>query len=224
MPHFEERSFRDIKYIIHYPEDYKEGEKRPVILFLHGAGTRGDDLDVLKGNTFFNITAGHENFPFITVAPLCPADNIWFDLFEQLKAFALFIADESFTDKTHYFCMGYSMGGYGTWQMGMSLPETFAAIVPICGGGMYWNAGRLKGVPVWAFHGALDTTVFPEESQKMVDAVNKNGGSAVLTIFPEDGHDSWSNTYRSAELFQWMLTCENRLMQAENIYTSPELY
>lgn len=101
------------------------------------------------------------------------------------------------------------MGGYGTWQLAMSMPEYFAAIAPICGGGMYWNAGRLINVPVWAFHGALDTTVLPEESKKMVDAVNKKGGQARLTVYPENAHNAWSDTYANPELFAWFLQHEN---------------
>ena len=101
------------------------------------------------------------------------------------------------------------MGGYGTWQLAMSLPELFAAIVPVCGGGMYWNASRLVNIPIWAFHGAKDTTVFKEESIKMVDAVNKCGGKAKLTIYPENGHDAWSDTYKNPEVFDWLLSNTN---------------
>ena len=74
--------------------------------------------------------------------------------------------------------MGASMGGYGTWQLAMSMPKFFAAIVPICGGGMYWNAGRLINTPIWAFHGAKDPTVLCVESEKMVNHVNALGGKA----------------------------------------------
>ena len=101
------------------------------------------------------------------------------------------------------------MGGYATWQIGMSMPEIFAAIVPICGGGMYWNAARLINVPAWAFHGKKDVSVFVEESEKMVNAVNKHGGNAKLTIYPENGHDAWSDTYNNPEVFQWLLSNEN---------------
>ena len=106
--------------------------------------------------------------------------------------------------------MGASMGGYGTWQLAMSLPELFAAIVPICGGGMYWNASRLVNIPIWAFHGGKDTTVFKEESIKMVDAVNKCGGNAKITIYPENGHDAWSDTYKNPEVFHWLLSNTNK--------------
>ena len=117
------------------------------------------------------------------------------------------------------------MGGYTVWQLGMSMPEVFAAMVPICGGGMYWNAGRLANVPVWAFHGAKDPTVFVEESKKMVDAVNACGGNARLTIYPENGHDSWTDTLTNPEVFKWLLEQENKNeIELVDKYTDPKIY
>lgn len=223
MMRFEEHRFEDLKYVIRYPEQYREGEKYPVIFLLHGAGGRGDDINVLKNNPYFLLTNDVKDFPFVTVAPLCSA-NTWFDLFEQLEGLVRAVLEMPFTDKKHVYCMGPSMGGYGTWQLGMSLPEVFAAIVPICGGGMYWNAGRLAGVPVWAFHGAKDQVVLLEESRKMVDAVNKNGGCARLTIYPENEHNAWSDTYTDPEVFRWLLAQENKNIITDEGYHSPELY
>ncbi|MBR6789325.1 MAG: prolyl oligopeptidase family serine peptidase [Oscillospiraceae bacterium] len=220
---FEEHRFENLKYVIRYPDHFEEGKKYPVIFLLHGAGGRGDDLNVLKNNPFFLLTNEEKDFPFVTVAPLCSA-NTWFDLFEQLERLALSVPEMPFADKKRICCMGPSMGGYGTWQLAMSQPELFAAIVPICGGGMYWNAGRLAGVPVWAFHGAKDKVVFLEESQKMVDAVNKNGGSARLTIYPDNEHNAWSDTYTNPEVFAWLLAQENKNIITDENYHSPELY
>ncbi|MBQ8610841.1 MAG: prolyl oligopeptidase family serine peptidase [Oscillospiraceae bacterium] len=140
----------------------------------------------------------------MTVAPQCSADT-WFDLWEHLEALAEEIVRLPYADTERIYLMGSSMGGYGTWQLAMSMPTLFAAIVPICGGGMYWNAGRLVNVPVWAFHGGKDPTVYVEESKKMVDAVNRAGGNAKLTVYPENGHDAWSDTYSNEEVFRWLL-------------------
>lgn len=204
----EEKNCNKLRYIIRYPESYESEKKYPVLLLLHGAGGRGNDVEVLKENPFFLITNEKKNFPFISVAPLCSAET-WFDLFGDLKQLVMDIANSDFADNKKIYAMGASMGGYGTWQLAMSMPEYFAAIVPICGGGMYWNAGRLKNVPVWAFHGALDDTVFVEESIKMVRAVNNCGGRARLTVYPENTHDAWSKTYANDEVFEWLLTNEN---------------
>ena len=120
---------------------------------------------------------------------------------------------------------GGSMGGYATWQLAMSMPEYFAAIAPVCGGGMYWNARRIVNIPIWAFHGGKDPTVFPEESKKMVDAVNKRGGNAKLTIYPENGHDAWTDTYSNPELYRWLLSHTNQNPPVlSDDYSSPHLY
>ena len=220
----EKLQFESIKYVVRYPNGYNAGKKCPVIIFLHGAGTRGDDLELLIGNNFFEITEKYCDFPFIAVAPQCSA-NTWFDVFEQLERLVVKISNEDFCDKKRIYLMGNSMGGYGTWQLAMSLPELFAAIVPICGGGMYWNAGRLINVPVWAFHGEQDMTVKVEESIKMVEAVNKKGGNAKLTIYPDRQHDSWTDTYKNYEMFKWLLSNTNsNVSDIEDEYNDSVIY
>lgn len=201
--------FEGMKYLICYPNGYSENMKYPIIFFLHGAGSRGKDIQLLESNPYFRITEKIANFPFITIAPLCHT-NTWFDIFEKLERFIFHCIQLKFVDTDKIYLMGASMGGYATWQLAMSIPECFSAIVPICGGGMYWNAGRLINVPVWAFHGQKDITVLVDESKKMVDAVNNAGGKAKLTIYPENGHDAWSDTYSDLEVYSWLLSNENK--------------
>lgn len=197
-----------VQYLKAYPKNYESGKKYPVIVFLHGAGTRGTDIEVLKENPYFTTAEAYEDFPFITIAPYCHEDT-WYDKLEFLKKLVYNIAQSEFADSKRIYLMGNSMGGYGTWQLAMSIPEMFAAIVPMCGGGMYWNAPRLVNVPVWAFHGGKDAVVYTEESIKMVDAVNKNGGNAKLTIYPDHYHDVWTDTYKNPEVFKWLLSHTN---------------
>lgn len=221
---FEEKKLENVQYLVRYPKDFKESEKYPVIFFLHGAGGRGNDMDKLQSNPFFTLTAQHEAFPFLTVAPLC-TENTWFDLWGGLKNLVQHTLSLSYVDETQLYGMGASMGGYGTWQMAMSLPQYFAAIAPICGGGMYWNAGRLINVPVWAFHGALDQVVFPEESEKVVNAVNRCGGNARLTVYPDNAHDAWSDTYSNPQVFAWLLEHKNSNAAAlKDAYTDQSVY
>lgn len=201
---YEENSYGEMRYLIRYPDGFDPANAYPVILFLHGAGTRGDDIHKLQENPYFTITQTLEDFPFITVAPLCHS-NTWFDLWQELTGLVRHLVTLSYVDEARLYGMGASMGGYGTWQIAMSMPTYFAAIVPICGGGMYWNAGRLQNVPVWAFHGGKDPTVFPRESEAMVEAVNRLGGNARLTVYPDNGHDAWSDTYRDPAVFAWLL-------------------
>ena len=205
--------FEGMQYAVRFPENYNEGEQYPILFFLHGAGTRGEDINNILTHSFLRRPEKWPDFKFIIVAPLCHK-NTWFDHFETLERFALFIANQAYTDKNRIYLTGNSMGGYGTWQLAMSMPELFAAIAPLCGGGMYWNAGRLANVPVWAFHGARDKSVFMEESVKMVNAVNKRGGNARLTIYPENGHNCWTDTYGNPALYEWFLTHTNSNAQS----------
>ena len=216
--------FEDMPYMLAYPEGYKEGDVCPVLFLIHGAGTRGTDPSILDDVVFFDAVKNIENFPFIVASPLCYA-NTWFDIYESLKRFILHVANSDYADKKRIYGMGGSMGGYALWQLGMSIPEIFAAIAPICGGGMYWNADRLKNVPVWAFHGAKDTVVYPEESQKMVDKVNECGGNAKLTICPEIAHNAWDIAYPNRELYEWFLSHENKNeLELNDKYTDQTLY
>jgi predicted peptidase len=108
------------------------------------------------------------------------------------------------------------MGGFGTWSLGLAYPEKFAAIAPICGGGdtitvLLANPKKLqalKTLPIWAFHGARDPVVEPEESERMVEAVKRIGGNAKLTVYPEAQHDSWTETYDNPGLYDWFLQHE----------------
>ena len=206
---FEVKFFENIQYVIKYPKGYDETKKYPTIFFLHGSGSRGTDAYAMIKNDFFTVTEYLEEFDFVTVAPMCH-ENTWFDVWERLCALALAVPDMPFCDESRIYCIGVSMGSYAAWQLGMSLPHVFAAMVPICGGGMYWNAERLKNVHIWAFHGADDTLVYPEDSAKMVEAVNACGGNAVLTVYEGIGHTVWLDVYSDAAVFEWLLSHEKR--------------
>ena len=203
------KNIENLQYVIRYPKGFDPNRTYPVILFFHGAGGRGNDINVLLNNPYFRHTANYEDFPFITVAPHC-SENTWFDLWHLLKQLVKTAYSLPYADKKRIYAMGASMGGYATWQLAMSMPEYFAAIAPVCGGGMYWNAVRLLNVPVWAFHGGKDTVVLTRESEKMVESVNANGGNAKLTIYPENGHNAWDDTYSNYAVFEWLLSNENK--------------
>lgn len=198
--------YKEIGYILDKPENFDENSKYPVIIMIHGAGSRGNDLNMLLGNPSFQFTDEY-NLPVVRIAPQCYADT-WFDIFEQLQEFVKYCVDLPYIDEDRVYIMGASMGGYATWQMAMAHPDWFAAVVPICGGGMYWNAHRLKNSNVWAFHGADDGVVLCRESEIMVKKINENGGNAKLTIFENVQHDSWNNVYGNREFFDWLLSCK----------------
>ena len=181
--------------------DAPQPGRSPGILFLHGAGTRGS-MDALTHHVLLR-EASPRLSRFALVMPLL-CGNTWFDVFEHLMRLAAHVVEAVSCDSDRLILMGNSMGGFGAWQLGMACPERFAAMVPLCGGGQDWTAARLRGTPVWAFHGALDKTVDPFYSRRMVDAVNTSGGQAKLTLYPDLAHDCWSRAFADDELFLWM--------------------
>jgi predicted peptidase len=199
----EVKQYKNLQYVIRYPENFDDTKKYPTILVLHGAGSRGNDINIIKNFVFLKQMPA--DVPFIVILPQCFADT-WFAIFEQLVDFTGAMRTLDCVDTDRFYLTGNSMGGYATWQLAMTKPEWFAAIVPICGGGMYWNADRLKNVPVWAFHGTLDEVVHIYESIDMVNAVNRSGGNAKLTVYDHAAHDSWTETYANPEIYRWLLT------------------
>ena len=108
-------------------------------------------------------------------------------------------------DEGKLYVTGLSMGGTGTWHLALGHPYRFAAIAPICGVGDPGRAARIKHLPVWVFHGARDETIPPGHSEDMVDALEHYGGNVRLTMYPDAGHDSWTETYNNPELYEWFL-------------------
>ncbi|MHC4647906.1 MAG: carboxylesterase family protein [Planctomycetota bacterium] len=192
------------QYLLYLPEGYGRYEQRwPMIMFLHGIGNRGDDLEKVKTSGIPKVVERDRRFDFILVAPQCPGGERWSsDLLAKLldEAAAKYAVD---TDRI--YLTGLSMGGSGTWRLACAYPERFAAVAPICGGGKPDQAHQLKHVPVWAFHGARDQTVPLRRSREMVEVVRACGGDVKLTVYPEAGHDSWSQTYDNQELYDWFL-------------------
>jgi predicted peptidase len=197
----------DCNYLLYLPADYGKSDKKwPLIMFLHGAGERGNNLEVLKKQGIPKMIAQGKSFDFIIVSPQCPKDVWWPEKTDTLIALLDEIEAKYKVDTDRVYLTGLSMGGFGTWSLAIAYPNRFAAITPICGGGEKYGTYRLKQVPVWAFHGAKDPTVPLERSQEMVDAVKKAGGDAKLTIYPEAQHDSWTQAYNDPELYQWFLS------------------
>lgn len=206
---FEKRITKKVHldYLLHLPKGYQAGSKHkwPLILFLHGRGERGDDLEVIKKHGLPRLLDDQPDFPFVVISPQCPIGDFWPHLVDALKALLDMALDEYDVDRKRVYLTGLSMGGYGTWHLAASHPDYFAAIAPICGGGDPANACALKDVPIWAFHGAKDRIVLPRESRMMVKAVRACGGDVKLTIYPEADHDSWTPTYANPELYDWFL-------------------
>ena len=203
-----------LEYLLFLPNGYDEDKKRewPLMLFLHGAGERGSDLAKVTVHGPPKLVKQNADFPFILVSPQCPAGQVWSD--DALLGLLDEVIKKHRVDKTRVYLTGLSMGGYGSWSLGLRNPERFAAIAPICGGGDYLpvllpppgKQAALKRLPVWAFHGAKDSIVPLSETERMVNALKKAGNQNVkLTVYPEADHDSWTETYQNQELYDWML-------------------
>ncbi|MHC4397198.1 MAG: carboxylesterase family protein [Planctomycetota bacterium] len=194
------------KYLLFLPAGYGENEQKwPLILFLHGAGERGDDLEKVKLHGPPKIVEKQKDFPFILVSPQCPEEKWWPNEIDMLINLLDDIVSRYNVDTERVYLTGLSMGGYGAWRLATEYPERFAAMAPICGGGIPALADKLKDVPVWAFHGAKDDVIPLKESSDMVNALKECGGDAKLTVYPEAEHDSWTETYENDELYKWLL-------------------
>jgi predicted peptidase len=172
-----------LDYLLFLPRDYdKSPQKRwPLILFLHGAGERGD-----------------------------PADSWWSSHIAALDALLNEVIATYSVDADRLYLTGLSVGGYGTWHLAAAYPRRFAALAPICGGGPWFlgfpeRACVLKDVPIWVFHGAKDAVVPLEESEKMINVLTACGGNVRFTVYPDAEHDSWTETYDNQELYEWFL-------------------
>lgn len=197
------------RYWIALPAGYETdpAARWPLLLFLHGAGERGDNLDMVKKHGPLKLIESGTNLPFVVIAPQCPAGD-WWESTGQCLTLADLLDDIMAShriDPDRVYCTGLSMGGYGTWRFAMENASRLAAVIPICGGGRWFAAAAMTNVPAWAFHGAKDPVVPLEESKKMVDALNRAGGAARLTVYPEAAHDSWTETYANPDVYEWLL-------------------
>ncbi|HYL15517.1 MAG TPA: PHB depolymerase family esterase [Terriglobales bacterium] len=217
-------------YQVYVPANWDKHKKWPVLLFLHGAGERGEDgllqADVGIGHAIRTRAA---EFQFIVVMPQCWPNKLWTD--PDMQAQALTALEQSIKefhgDRDRVYLSGLSMGGYGTWDLAAKYPGKFAALAVICGGirgpqhfpelhvslvddpkitDPYAETGRRIGkTPVWIFHGDADPAVPVEESRKMVEALRAVNTNVRYTEYPGVGHNSWDKAYAEPEFVPWLL-------------------
>ncbi len=201
-----EKVVRPVDYLLSLPDGYKDDSTKtwPLMIFLHGSGESGYDLEKVKVHGPPKLIEQGKKFPFIVVSPQAPqaqfgwnADDLYFLLQECKRIYRV--------DPDRIYLTGLSMGGFGTWVLAIKHPEEFAAVVPICGGGDTADIWKLRNMPVWCFHGAKDSTVAIARDQIMVDALKKYNPSVRFTVYPDLGHNSWTVTYENDSLYQWLL-------------------
>lgn len=201
----------EIHFLLYVPNRYADSDQKlPLMLFLHGLGESGaGNLGLVKRHGPPKLLDDKPDFPFIVVSPQCPRPErghvreAW--NLAHLNALLDQIIAELRVDQKRVYVTGLSMGGYGTWRLAAANPERFAAAIPICGGGFPNTAGELKTLPIWCFHGGKDRVVPLSQSQEMVNAVRASGGTVQLTVYPDAGHDSWTETYANPLIYDWLL-------------------
>lgn len=181
----------------------KPASRYPLMIFLHGSGERGANLDQVKVHGPPKIAARDPKFPFLLISPQLPADQDW-DL-DKLRTILAWALKALPADPDRIILTGLSRGGHATWRWGAADPARFAAIAPVAGRGEPATACALKAMPVWAFHGDRDDVVTPEGSFAMARAIHACGGQPRLTIYPGLGHNSWDPAYDDPALYYWLL-------------------
>lgn len=191
-------------YLLYLPDGYETSKDDwPLLIFLHGSGERGDDLNKVKIHGVPKHIEKGEKFPFIVVAPQCKQGKWWRG--EELVALLNHIEATCRVDRSRIYITGLSMGGYGTWSMALEAADRIAAIIPVCGGGLPHRVCESGGVPTWAFHGDKDDVVPVSESIRMIEATKRCGVEAELTIYKGGNHNAWDETYANPEIYKWLL-------------------
>ncbi len=188
----------------------------PLVLYLHGAGERGDDnrrhVEVHLGRRghpggLFTSDTVQASYPHCFLAPQCPHGSVWRGwAAEAAIELVQRIRQREHVDPDRVYVTGISMGGYGSFYAVERYPEAFAAVVPQSGGGDAGAAPRLVAVPAWIFHGARDEVVPVENARRMVQAITTAGGSPRYTEYPQLGHDIWDTAYGEPDLLPWLFS------------------
>lgn len=181
----------------------------PLLLFLHGSGERGDDLEPVRRHGVPRaLEDGAALPPMLVLAPQCPAGAWWTEEGPLAALGALLDAAEARlpVDPARRLATGLSMGGYGAWALAFRHPRRFAALVAVCGGGDPARACELAHLPQWAFHGARDEVVPAARSREMIAALEAcDAEDARLTIYEDEGHACWTTAYAEEELWAWLM-------------------
>lgn len=218
------------RYRLLFPAGYDKAgdEKYPLVLFLHGAGERGDDnaAQLKHGAAEFARADRQAEYPCFVLFPQVPKEQKWVDAdwsqsagkgtFPESPSPAYAAAlgavkswiDSGRVDPNRVYVTGLSMGGYGTWYAAAASKDVFAAAVPICGGGDPTWAKRYQGMPIWTFHGTEDKAVPVGRSREMIEALATVGHEpkVIYTEYEGGGHDVWTQTYRRDDLFRWLFS------------------
>ncbi|MDF1661429.1 MAG: alpha/beta hydrolase-fold protein [Planctomycetota bacterium] len=210
--HFYQQQTRtlNLNFLLFSPEtDHDPNRRYPLVLFLHGAGERGEELERLLDHSIPDIIEQQKREPFFLLAPQCPNDSYWILHRESLTRLLDEFLGSYPVDRSRIYLTGVSMGAETSWLLALQNPDLFAAFVPVCGRGPWWAdfpnvAGELNRLPIWAFHGDADTIMPVQHSRALVARVNDCGGSARYTEYEGVDHDSWNRAFKEDEMYDWL--------------------
>ncbi len=225
--HFLEHRGLKIPYRLFVPTSHSPKATFPLVLYLHGAGERGNDgNDIVLKNGALEFEKHQSQYPCYILVPQCPKDMKWSPYQKELGYYRLadtasliqealvhlvrFIQSHHAVDSLRLYVVGISMGGFGTWELIMRNPSLFAAAVPICGGGDVTNVQRIKHLPIWVFHGTDDQIIKVGWSRALIDSLKMHGAPVRYTEFPNVGHNAWSPAFATDELYQWLFSQKKR--------------
>lgn len=213
-------SLDTLPYFLHFPNQNTK-KPYPLIVFLHGYG---QDVSNSLSPGLQNLVSPkvQNTYPCMVFAPQCPKGEKWVDTDWRLMGHTLpkephkwmkkmmltlsRILEKYPINRNKIYLTGLSMGGFGTWDLAMRQPETFAALVPVCGGGDTMQAQKISHIPTWIFHGAQDNVISVERSRSMVRCLQKAGGNPNYSEFPYLKHNSWDSAYAKQELYSWLFS------------------
>jgi predicted peptidase len=198
-------SVENLQYYLYFPEDYstKDATQFPLLLFLHGGGESGGDLEELKTNGPPKLIAEGRQFPFLILAPQNPDKKKWWNTRALVQLLDTVIAGNR-VDKNRIYLTGLSRGGGAAWELAVQYPDKFAAMAVVCGMTPVPYASWIdKKMPIWVFHGTEDQSIPISESEEMVKKLKDMGHDVKFTKYEGVGHNSWEQAYTTDELYEW---------------------
>jgi len=200
-----------LRYMEYVPAKIDLNKHVPILIFLHGSGEAGHNINSVLNNGPWQYARAHADFPFVVLAPQLDKDGEWDP--EKLNEWLEHIVTVLPVDRRRIYLTGVSRGGQGTWDFAMRYPHWFAAIAPLSGYSDLRDPCRLAGIPVWAFHGAQDNVVPITYDQQTVAEAKACKVKVRFTVYPDLGHDTWTRTYANPELYGWLMRSRRPLFR-----------